>query len=738
MNKINLYKNSPVFIVSFLLLTNFNLNAQQIENNQNVEKVLVQAERNEYSGMRDVVAGKIILGREWLERSAANSAAEALRRESSVSVSSNGKISLKGLQGYTQILLDGQQPLGSEDPLQMDPSLIERIEIIHSASADSGAFGLAGTINVVTRNRRKALPKQFSINGGASDLNNIGNISLQGGWKEPSGTTFNITGNISSSNTTQPRDTLWDWIDNNGLANKSLESIKDISVFKDITVSPSLTWKPTPSDELQIKASLSSSMIRFDNISNLIDGTLYVEGGIRPNNSKMTDINKTNSVSTDSQWRHKLANEGNFSSRVNLTQERIQQKRNANTIWSSNILNQLGSDENSIKNYVNAQFQLSYPNRSGHKVQLALSSNLFTQSKDQSTFINGVIATGAWLGKVQTKMMALDNAVWIQDDWNISDTLDLKLGLRQEHRITKWETVGINSKIAANLTAPSMNLAWKLDPDGERTISLGLARSFSRIGAAMLSPIPDITGTSLCSTNEKCGGNDPNQPDRVGNPKLKYEQSWGLDLALENQFGEESMWSIRAYHRWINDTFSWMTQRESVPWATVPRWVYKPTNIGDATAFGLTLGFDTQISDWIENSPKLGFNASVQWNKSRLSSIPGPDNRLENQQPWSGRFALTYKLNDYPLEIQTDLLLNPAHWWQASIDRRIFTGTHKEISAKGIWTFSPERKLILSVQNLIPFYDNTLTQFLGNSALRMTTSQRPRTMISLRYESSFE
>jgi outer membrane receptor for ferrienterochelin and colicins len=727
-----------VLIVCLFLIVSLDVYAQQTENSQNLEKVVVQGERKEYSGIRELVAGKIVLGREWLDRSAASTLAEALRRESSVSVGSGGKISLKGLQGYTQVLLDGQAPIGNGDPTQMDPSLIERVEIIHSASADTGAFGLAGTINVVTRNRRKVLPKLFNINGGANGRNDTTSLSLQGGWRELSGTTFNISGEASSSHKVQPGVAVWSWVNRNGSDERIEESTENKSASRDVTVSPSLTWKLSSTDELQIKGSLSASEYGFDVSSISSDGALFENSDIRPYTANLSDANRTNSVSLNSQWRHKLDNEGTWTARINLIQERIEQERNATAVWSSNFVNRLGVIESSIKNYVNSQLQLSIPNREGHKVQFALSSNLFIQNKEQSTQINGINATGDWLGSYQADLLVLDSAAWMQDDWNVSDTLDLKLGLRLENRITRWDSAGMQSKLAANLSAPSLNLAWKLDPDGEQTLTLGLARSFSRVGAAMLSPRPDIAGTSQCATNGKCGANDPNQPDRVGNPKLKYEHSWGFDIALENRFGEESLWSASAYHRWISDTFAWVTQRETVPWATAPRWVHRPTNVGTATAFGLTFGINTQLSDWMGNAPNLGVNANVQWNQSSLSTLPGPDNRLENHQPWSGRLGLTYKLEDKPLELQADLLLNPAQWWQASVDKRIYTGTHKTVSVKGIWIFSPERKLVLTVQNLVPFSDKMLTLFSGEPAMQVATSQRSRTMISFRFESSFD
>ncbi len=731
---------SALTLVSFLLFSDFEASAQtqQTEANQAVEKVVVLGERNEYSGLREVLAGKIVLGRAWLDRSAASTVAEALRRESSVSVNAGGKISLKGLAGYTQILLDGQVASGSINPLQMDPALIERVEIIHSASADSGAFGLAGTINVVTRNRRKALPKQLSLNGGSDGHGNRAGVNLQGGWREDAGTIFNITGSATSSQSELAGDAIWSWLDANDTNVGSVESTLSKAASQQFSLSPSMTWKLTPSDELQLNASVSAVVDKYHNQSHLIKGPTLDNGGSRPQATQLVDENRTNYVSLDTQWRHKLANEGTSTIRIDFTQERIEQNRDANTTWTPSLFNQLGVAETSVKNYLKGRWLVAMPNREGHRLQFALSSDIFLQKQNQSTMINHVLAGGDWLSSYRADLWSWNTAAWVQDNWKVSETLDLKLGWRQEHRTNRWESAEIQSKVGANLSAPSLNLAWKLDPEGERTITLGLARSFSNIGPAMLNPRPSIAGTSLCTSNEKCGTNDPNQPDRAGNPALKDESGWGLDGALERQFGEASQWNLRGYYRWIKDGFAWITQRENVAWAHSPRWVSRPMNVGSANAFGITLGVDTELSDWMENAPEVNINSSLQWNHSRLSTIQGPDNRIEGQQPWSGRLALSYKPEGKPLEIQVDLLLNPAQWWQASRDTRIYTATHKEISAKAIWTFSPQQKLILSLQNMLSTQSKTLTLYTADRVMQKLARQRPRTYLSVRFETQFE
>ena len=114
-----------------------------------------------------MVAGKLILGRRLLERSNASNVREVLLRDPAVSVSASGRIGLLGLPGYTEVLLDGAPPPPGLDPLTLPPAQVERIEIIRGTSADTGLGAIAGTINVVRRAQRRALPLDFSGQLGA-------------------------------------------------------------------------------------------------------------------------------------------------------------------------------------------------------------------------------------------------------------------------------------------------------------------------------------------------------------------------------------------------------------------------------------------------------------------------------------------------------------------------------------------------------------------------------------------
>jgi outer membrane receptor for ferrienterochelin and colicins len=100
--------------------------------------------------------GRIVVGREELARYGDTSLSAALKRQPGVSVS-GAEIRMRGLgAGYTQILIDGDPAPAGFAVDSLAPDLVERIEILRSASADTSAQAVAGTINIVLRKARGA------------------------------------------------------------------------------------------------------------------------------------------------------------------------------------------------------------------------------------------------------------------------------------------------------------------------------------------------------------------------------------------------------------------------------------------------------------------------------------------------------------------------------------------------------------------------------------------------------
>ena len=161
------------------------------------ETVLVSASRVEKE-LLDVPMSVSVITREQIEKSPARTVGELLQDVPGVQLSKSGgqgmnRISIRG-EGTTRtlILIDGQkvseQKAMEGTPLLIDPSVIERIEVIKGpASVLYGSEAMGGVVNIITKKGgQKPIQGQVGIgfNGATGGFSE--NISLYGalnGWK---------------------------------------------------------------------------------------------------------------------------------------------------------------------------------------------------------------------------------------------------------------------------------------------------------------------------------------------------------------------------------------------------------------------------------------------------------------------------------------------------------------------------------------------------------------------------
>ncbi|HEY3563735.1 MAG TPA: Plug domain-containing protein, partial [Casimicrobiaceae bacterium] len=108
---------------------------------------------------RESTTTRIVVSHDEIVRYGDTSLADVLRRLPGVTVDGvpgrDRAIRLRGLgNGYTRVLLNGDPVPPGFSLDSLEPSQIERIEILRAPTADLGAQAIAGTINIVLRNER--------------------------------------------------------------------------------------------------------------------------------------------------------------------------------------------------------------------------------------------------------------------------------------------------------------------------------------------------------------------------------------------------------------------------------------------------------------------------------------------------------------------------------------------------------------------------------------------------------
>mgnify|MGYP001003727511 CR=1 FL=1 len=141
---------------------------------------------------------------------------------------------------------------------------------------------------------------------------------------------------------------------------------------------------------------------------------------------------------------------------------------------------------------------------------------------------------------------------------------------------------------------------------------------------------------------------------------------------------------------------------QRVPWAEARRWVSQPQNIGNAVTQGIELEAKFRLSDaWAEALPiDVRANASVF--RSSVASVPGPDNRLDQQAHATANLGGDYRFRGLPLTLGGNLNWVPGYETQLEDNQRTGVSTKRVFDLYALWTFNPALALRLLASNLAP------------------------------------
>ena len=334
-------------------------------------------------------------------------------------------------------------------------------------------------------------------------------------------------------------------------------------------------------------------------------------------------------------------------------------------------------------------------------------------------------------------------ALYAQDEWEWSKQFSFYLGARWEAIDTRSDALPGEPAVAnrSAVFAPLAHMVWKF-PDAPRDqLRLSLTRSYRSPNLNQL-----IARPSWSADHEDLGQtNTASKPDRVGNAALKPELAWGLELGYEHYLDAGGVLSANVYLRRIDDLIRTVRSNAPVvvPWATAPRFVAQPQNVGSADAAGLELEAKARLVDLWPAAPaavqgiSLRANASLMW--SRVAGVPGPDNRLEGQAPWTANLGADWPVKGLPLTVGASLNYTPGFRVQEIDDRFTRQGAKPVLDLNALWKFNPDASLRLTVSNASAHrYDSGSTTLLADGSSEATDSRaRTSTTVNLRGEFRF-
>lgn len=685
-----------------------------------IQKVEVKAAA--YDARREDTATKIVVTQEEILKNGDTTIGDVLKRLPGITIGGvqgrGGDIRMRGLgSGYTQILLNGDPSPPGFSMDSLAPDMIERIEIMRAATAEYSTQAIAGTINIVLKRAIVTAQRELKI-GLQSDNHQPGtNINFQVSDKAGK-YSYAVGGGITYAKQDRPGTDVTTIQDPNGVETTRRESADDgRGFYKALNLAPRVNINLGPNDVLTSQSFVSAS--RWQGVSTSDIDTLF---GTLPQFSRSNqDVGQTNeALRTDLSWTHKMAGGARLDAKVGV-------------------------------NYAHRDTTIDYHDFNLGDV-LALTRNVDSYASDRGVTTNGKYTLpladhaltagwdGAWSHHGEARIQRdastigfpianLDQdfdatvariAVFGQDEWSITKQWSVYLGLRWEAIRTR--SAGADYSAVENTSSvwsPLFQTLYKL-PSKSDQLRLGLTRTYKA---------PVIN--QLIPRRFNAVNNTATTPDTQGNPNLKPELAWGLDLAFEHNIEGGGLLSASTYLRRIDDN-----QRNNT-FLIDGSWVSMPINTGKAQAHGVELEAKFPLRHFYKTAPAIDVRANLARNWSTLDHVPGPNNRLVSQTPVSANLGLDYTADRLPLTLGVTYTFTNGGPVRFSFNEFDYSAPKRVLDTYALVKFSAKNQLRISVANLLHQENVSATTYVDatgalSDAVRLPTSTVFKAMLEMK------
>jgi iron complex outermembrane receptor protein len=685
-------------------------------------QVEIRGTRNSDTEARqESTASKIVIGREEIEKQGDATLGDVLKRLPGVTVQGapgrGGAIRMRGLGGgYTQILLDGERmpPGFSVDTLT--PEQVERIEILRAPTAETGARAIAGTINIVLREGRKAAPDDLKITRsqehgeGTSMVNWVHNLK---------------TSPVSGTFTLSAMD--------NQRADESLTEIDSVGAppFRDSQVRLSnssgrrqgvhanarLQWKGEQGKTLTLTPFLIYSEYAAQGRIDALSSTSITDAALTDNKSRYA------AARLNGQWSQRLSADDRLEVRFGLGQAKYDQHIQQTDLNPSAVLLFSALDEQRFTDRstsLNAKWTRVLDG--GHQLVSGLEHEGVRRVEEASA--------GAGDESGNLKARTVRWAAYTQDEFKINPNWSAYAGIRFETILTEGQVSEELKRNKSQVWTPLLHALWKPDPAKRDQVRMSLTRSYKTPTLYnMVAPLRYSRNSPLSVTN------DPIEPDRVGNPDLRPELATGIDLGFERHLEGGGVLSANVFRRNISDLIRYQTRLQTVSWSSEQRWVSSPQNVGDAVTQGIELEAKFRLNQAWTTAWPVDIRSNLSFFRSKVKDVPGPDNRLDQQPSMTANLGADYRLRGMPLTVGGNVNWNPDYETRRSQEQLSYQGIKRVVDVYGQWRFSAVTALRLTVSNLLPRDYETATTFnTGTQQETARTTDRNWRNIQLRLE----
>ena len=650
---------------------------------------------------RESTAAKIVIGREEIERYGDSNLGDVLKRLPGVTMQGRpgrgGNIRMRGLgSGYTQILLDGQRipPGFSLDSLT--PEQIERIEILRAPTAETGARAIAGTINIITR-------EGFN--------KHINDLRLVAGWEndrlqpsvswtrnEPIGP-FIVNTSLSVFSQDRQSGGTTTTVDRSLIDDTLLLNQTDVATLREkrqgVHASGRLQWR----GEQGIDAVTLMPLLIYGTGTTQRHGTLTQTLGALPAPYDTSDTAGDGSFTLlrlNGQWNHRVEAGGRIETKFGFGQGRSVSASLRNETTAGALTRTLADRSDIVDRNLLLATKFTRVLEGEHSLVTGAEGETNRRTEQRTTLQDGQPLLVDFGDNVSASSLRF--AAFAQDEWSLTPQWAAHAGLRWEGITTQGSGESEPARNRSSVWTPLMHAVWKPEPDSRDQVRVSLTRSYRSPTLQNLIARPRVN-----TRWPTAGPNTPTQPDYAGNPALKPELATGVDIAVERYLSAGGLLSANVFHRQIRNFMRSQTTLETVSWSPQQRYVSRPQNIGDAVTQGVELEAKFRLGDVLgDSAPKVDVRANASMFRSRVKSVPGPDNRLDQQPDYTANLGADYRVPGWPLTLGGNFNWTPGYDTRVSDVQTAVQGRKRVIDGYALWVFNPALQLRVTASNLNP------------------------------------
>ena len=667
---------------------------------------------------RRAPVAKQVYGREEMDQFGDTNVADVLKRLPGVSMQGNSP-RMRGLgSGYTLILINGDPAPPGFQFDQLNPSQVERIEVTRGTTADRSAQAVAGTINIILKDAPRVAQRDLRLGANYSAVRPTANANITIGERS-GGVAVSLPLSVfewrNYFNSEVERQTAG----TDGLPSHVLQQARQDNRGYGLNFAPRLNWKR--SDEESATGQVFAQRGQWRSAYLYSNTVLAGQPAVEPNNSFE---GTWQNFRGNGQWNRRFSADGNAELKLSANDSR-------GTFDGLTDTGRRTVGDNRDRSLTQAG-KLSH--FIGDEHTLSLGWDLEWRRRDETRTVtdNGVLQQADYDGQTFGARIQRQ-AVYVQDEWEISPQWATYLGLRSER--IRTESRGLADAVVntSQVTTPVWHLNYKLDPNGpskgKDMVRASLTRSYKapELNSLLARPVYSSLFRDLSLPNTAAS------PDRIGNPALKPELATGLDLAFESYLPGGGVFSIGGFHRSVSNLIRNVTTGPTVQGTNAPRYVSMPVNFSKARTTGLELELKGRAGELLPAlfSAQLPLNlrGSLNVYRSQVRALDGPDNRLDGQQPWSGNLGFDYRLSQAPVSVGASLAYTPGYRTQQTAVQALDQVRARSLDAFVLWNINRGMGLRVAASNLAPLDSESRTDFGGGDYTR--NLRQGRTFYSL-------